>query len=233
MRIEAYCDESYPDLFSSDTPQAKYLVIGSLWLKTDDREAFKASIHGLRDKHKIGGEFKWQKASPSRVSFYQDLVTWFFEQQSALRFRCIAVDRSQINLAQYHDNDQELGFYKFYYQMLHKWIHDNNRYKIFCDFKSNRITDRLNVLQRYLEYSNILARIESVQAVRSKESVLMQMADFLTGAASAKLNDRIIEGSSKQQLVSHLQSLLGTQISPTPLGEKKFNVFKISLHGGW
>ena len=35
MEIEAYCDEAYPDLFSSSAPQAKYLVIGSLWLKSE------------------------------------------------------------------------------------------------------------------------------------------------------------------------------------------------------
>lgn len=233
MQIEAYCDESYPDLFSSEAPQAKYLVIGSLWLSSKDRIAFKAGIHELRDKHRIGGEFKWQKASPSRVSYYQDLISWFFLQKDALRFRCIAVDSSQIDLELYHSDDQELGFYKFYYQLLHKWIHDNNSYKIFCDFKSNRQSDRLAALQKYLGYSNIMARIEGVQAVRSKESVLMQLADFLTGAASAKLNDKIVPGSSKFQLVSHIESLLGTEISPTPLGEKKFNVFKISLQGGW
>jgi len=233
LQIEAYCDESYPDLFSSHMPQAKYLVVGSLWLKTEDREEFKAGIHALRDKHSIGGEFKWQKASPSKVSYYKDLISWFFLQKDALRFRCIAVDSSQINLKLYHNDDHELGFYKFYYQMLHKWIHDNNSYKIFCDFKSNRRSDRLAVLQKYLGYSNIMSRIEGVQAVRSKESVLMQLSDFLTGAASAKINDKIIPGSSKHNLISQIQTMLEREIGPTPLGEKKFNMFKISLQGGW
>ena len=233
MEIEAYCDEAYPDLFSSSAPQAKYLVIGSLWLKSEDREKFKSSIHALRDKHKIGGEFKWQKSSPSRLLFYQDLISFFFDQDDAFRFRCIAVDNSLVNLAIYHNNDQELGFYKFYYQMLHKWIHDNNSYRIFCDFKSNRRRDRLQTLKYYLEYSNILARIESVQAIRSRESVLIQMADFLTGAAAAKINNRIIPGSAKHKLVSHIETCLSTEIVPTALGEKKFNVFKISLQGSW
>ena len=65
MRFDVYCDECRPDLLSSQQPPARYMVIGSLWLRTEDREAFKVAIHELRDKHKVGGEIKWQKVSPS------------------------------------------------------------------------------------------------------------------------------------------------------------------------
>ncbi len=41
MDIEVYCDEAHPDLFSSQKPKVKYMVIGSLWLKGDDRDRFK------------------------------------------------------------------------------------------------------------------------------------------------------------------------------------------------
>ncbi len=45
MDIDVYCDEVYPDLFSSKNPQAQYLFIGSLWLKKDDRERRCCIIH--------------------------------------------------------------------------------------------------------------------------------------------------------------------------------------------
>ena len=70
MRFEVYCDESRPDLLSSHNPQANYMVLGSLWLREKDRNSYKREIHLLRDKHKVGGEFKWQRISPSRISFY-------------------------------------------------------------------------------------------------------------------------------------------------------------------
>jgi hypothetical protein len=38
MNIDVYCDEAYPDLFSSHHPHARYLVIGSVWLNRDDRD---------------------------------------------------------------------------------------------------------------------------------------------------------------------------------------------------
>jgi len=233
MNIEAYCDEAYPDLFSSHNPQARYLVIGGIWLKSDDRDRFKSAIHDLRDQHKIGGEFKWTKVSPSRKDFYKDLLTWYFSQGEDLRFRCIAIDYKKVDLIHFHQSDQELGFYKFYYQMLHHWIHPFNNYKIFCDFKRNRVRDRLHTLQRCLSNANLAATIQIVQSVRSRESVLIQFSDFLVGLSSAKLNSRLTQGSAKEAIVSHFENILGSRIGATAASEKKFNVFKINLQGGW
>ncbi|WP_133111904.1 DUF3800 domain-containing protein [Candidatus Scalindua japonica] len=58
MNFDIYCDESRLDLLSSENPASKFMVIGSLWLKTDSRVAYKGDIHDLRNKHLIGGEFK-------------------------------------------------------------------------------------------------------------------------------------------------------------------------------
>ncbi len=196
MKFDIYCDENRPDLLSSKKPPAKYMVIGSLWMKAEDRQIFKDQIHALRDKYKIGGEFKWQKVSPSRLLFYQELVGWFIDQGEELRFRCIAVEHEKVNLIHYHDDDQELGFYKFYYQMLHHWILDFNDYSIFCDYKTNRYRNRLHVLQDCLRHSNLCAEVTTVQATRSRESVLMQLTDVLTGLASAGLNG-LGSGSAK------------------------------------
>lgn len=233
MNIDVYCDEAYPDLLSSQDKQAKYMFIGSLWLKSEDRDRYKAAIHELRDQYKIGGEFKWQKVSPSRLSFYKALLTWFFEQGDDLRFRCIAIDSNQVDLLKYHENDQELGFYKFYYQVLHHWLHDCNDYRIFCDYKSNRRRDRLHVLKNCLGKSNLSATVVNVQAVRSEESVLIQLVDLLVGIASAKLNKKLAKGTAKKDLVDHLETLYGKPIAPTSRCEKKFNLFLINFEGGW
>ena len=44
MRFEVYCDEALPDLFTSEKPRAKYLMIGALWLPAELREEAKAKI---------------------------------------------------------------------------------------------------------------------------------------------------------------------------------------------
>ncbi len=233
MKFEVYCDESRPDLLCSKHPTAQYMVIGGLWLAAEDRAQAKADIHTLRDKHKIGGEFKWQKVSPSRLAFYRDLADWFVSMGDRVRFRCIAVDHKQVDLLCFHGNDQELGFYKFYYQMIHHWILDFNQYAVFCDFKSNRMGTRLSELARCLANSNLSSEIINVQATRSRESVLIQTADVLTGIVAARLNNNLKTGNAKWELVTHLEQALGKSIHGTYRSEQKFNVFMINLGGGW
>jgi len=38
MKIDVYCDEAYPDLFSSIKTPVKYLLIGGIWLNLENRE---------------------------------------------------------------------------------------------------------------------------------------------------------------------------------------------------
>lgn len=233
MNFDVYCDESRPDLFASSDPKAQYMVLGSLWLPTDKRAAYKGELHNLRDKHKIGGEFKWQKVSNSKSAFYRDIIDWFLDKGDELRFRCIAVEQNKVNLLHYHQSDQELGFYKFYYQMLHHWIMDFNEYQFFCDYKTNARKDRLHELKSCLANSNLSSTIKDVQATRSKESVLIQCVDFFTGMAAARLNGSLFQGSSKDSILNYFETKQGHPIRKTAKAENKFNVFIIDLHGGW
>lgn len=232
MVFDVYCDESRPDLLSTKKPQAQYMLIGGVWLPSDKREEFKRAIHMLRNKHKIGGEFKWQKVSPSKIDFYKALIRWFWQAGEELRFRCVAVDSNKVNLETFHLNDQELGFYKFYYQLLHHWIEDSNEYNIFVDFKLNRRRDRLADIRNCLSNANRLSKINRVQAIESHESVLLQLVDVLTGLAGARLNALFIENSAKHQLLLECEKLQGRQISNTFKSAQKFNVFGINLSQG-
>ena len=117
--------------------------------------------------------------------------------------------------------------------MLHHWILDCNEYTVFCDFKSNRKRDRLHVLQRCVSWTNLSSTISDVQAVRSRESVLIQLADVLTGAADARLNDTLTPGGCKERIVKGLEESLGRKLCGTLKDEQKFNVFVMNLDGGW
>jgi len=232
MDFEVYCDENHPELFTSENPQANYLMIGSLWLPAELRNNIKARILALREEHGIWGEIKWQKVSPSSLDFYKALIDLFHSYGQQLRFRCIAVDHREFN-KDWNYGDDELGFYKFYYQVLHHWVLDFNQYQFFCDRKTNRDSTRLKVLKDCLNNANLSARVKSVQALPSKQVVLIQLSDLLLGIASSRLNHTLRAGSAKEALVSHLEAKLNRNIAPTYLGENKFNVFKISLGGGW
>lgn len=232
MNFEVYCDEAHPDVFTSTKPRARFLMIGSLWLPASLRNEMKNKILLLREKHQTWGEIKWSKVSPNRKDFYIELIDLFCDYKDNLRFRCIAVDRTQVDL-KLHNNDGELGFYKFYYQLLHHWILDFNDYRIFCDAKSNRDLKRLPVLKRCLTRANLTSKISDIQSLHSREVVLIQICDLLLGAASSRINETLKNGTAKESVVKQLEEKLGKTLAPTYKGEEKFNIFKIRLHGGW
>ncbi len=115
--------------------------------------------------------------------------------------------------------------------MLYKWIKDYNTYKIFVDIKKNRDLTRLKVLKDILINKCKDSYIETLQALPSKEVVLIQLTDLFLGAISAKLNKIELQNSAKVNLINYIEELLGREIAPTYSTENKFNIFKIDLKG--
>ncbi len=228
MEYDVYCDESRPDLIYSKTPEACYLLIGSLWVPTSLRSTLKSEVHALRDTHRIGGEFKWNKVSSSKLGFYLDLIDLFFSYRTQLRFRSILVNAWKYK-SSYNDGDNELGFYKFYYQLLFHWLVLGDSHYVFCDIIKYKHKYRLSDLSRCLGVIDSIFRDVFIQYVPSKQSILIQMADVLLGAVSSRMNETIQPGSSKAILVDRIEQHLGHTIRPTPQSESKFNVFRIRL----
>jgi len=132
----------------------------------------------------------------------------------------------------YDNSDAELGFYKFYYQLLHHWIQDFNEYSIFVDYKINRVPGRLKTLHAALSMSNLAAKITRVQALNSTDSPVIQLVDVLTGAVGHKFH-RHAGSASKAAIISRIEHHLNRAIAPTGPLEQKFNVFQMNLQGGW
>lgn len=235
VKFDIYCDESHPDVFwSKAKTHARFLLIGSLWLPTEERAAIKQRISQLKSQHAFHHEIKWHRVHRSKQEFYTALIDLFVSYELRLRFRCIAVEGDKVDMVRFHQDDQELGFYKFYYQMVKHWLDDFNDYRIFCDEKTNRAGDRLDTLRRTLDCANLSSNVLSVQALPSHEVLLIQFADFLLGMASSRLNESVAPGSAKDLLIQHLeQSLSVSRLAPTWKSERKFNIFKINLQGGW
>jgi hypothetical protein len=230
MNFEVYCDESSPEVLS-DRNANKFLVLGSVWLPSDYRSELKDGVSALKKEHNYSNEIKWNKVSPSSENFYLALVR-FFCDSGKLRFRSIIVEAEKIDMIKFHNDDTELSFYKFYYQLLHHWILDFNDYSIFLDYKVNKSLYRVHKLKEVLSNANLFSSINNVQALPSHESIGIQLADFLTGALSGKFNEKITS-KTKLKIISELENCLGRPIQRTPRTESKFNVFKINLQGGW
>jgi hypothetical protein len=229
MDFEVYCDESGQELFKNHPQGEYYSLIGSIWIKAEDRRKHKDNILAIRKRHNVYGEFKWNRVSNSRLDFYLEIIKWFFE--SNIRFRTLVLRADELDAVRFHCNDNELMFYKFYYQLLHHWILDFNCYKVFLDTRTNRLHSRLKVLEKCLNSSNLTSSVV-VQALPSNELDLIQIADVLIGAVSYKFHRRE-SNQAKLQIIREIEQNLGQEIKPTSKSMEKFNVFRFRSEGGW
>lgn len=230
MKFEIYCDESGLEALTKKDAHS-YVAIGGIWLPAEFRDTLKMSIKDIKEKHNVFGELKWNKVSPKYLDLYKEVIDFFMEAHE-IRFRVIIIESKIVDNITFNNTDTELGFYKFYYQLLHHWIYDFNSYSIFLDFKVNRNKGRLHELKKVLNNANLTSDIEQLQALPSEESSGIQLADVLTGIVSAKFNNETTS-EAKKELIRHVETKLKRKICPTPKWEEKFNVFRINLRGGW
>lgn len=231
MEFEIYCDESGLEALTRKDAH-KFIAIGGVWMPSDFRVQFKEDVNTIKSKYNVYGELKWKKISPKFLDLYKDLLDYFF-QTDQLRFRVIEIEAKTVDNIKYNNDDAELGFYKFYYQLLHHWLFDFNTYSIFLDLKENRNKGRLKELNKVLNNSNLFTNIVQVQGLPSDQSLGIQLADVLTGLCNAKYNN-ITTSTAKNCLIKHVEdNYLKKAIASTHREEDKFNVFKINLQGGW
>ncbi len=109
-RIHVYADESC-------THGERYMLIGGLWIPATDEPNLRADIAQVRASTAMTAEFKWKKVSRTKLPAYQDFVSTFFQQCTA-SFHCIIVDVTTLDYGTFARGDAELGFYKFYFQLI-------------------------------------------------------------------------------------------------------------------
>ena len=226
MEYVVYCDESRHD----GADHNRYMAIGSLWLPRDTKEQLTREFRELRESVGLKGEIKWSKVSAKKMAAYQQVVDFFFDKPD-LRFRVIVVDQTKVDVAKFHGNDRELGFYKFYFELLEKWIEANNRYLVLLDFKRNKGANRYSKLRRVLENkSKGKAWIDDLTVIDSHESPLAQLCDVLTGSVAATWCGLQPEGA-KEKLSAYIAQKRGHSLKVANAGPGvcKYNLFAIEL----
>ncbi|HEY4515096.1 MAG TPA: DUF3800 domain-containing protein [Candidatus Paceibacterota bacterium] len=222
-KFNIYCDES-----SIDNPKSIMMVIGALFIERSIVPEIKEKIKEIRQKHGVNGELKWVKTSNKVLPFYEELFSYLFSMDGTkVTFRCIVIDKSQVNYEKYHQQDKELAFYKFYYQLLKRRLKED-AYYIFLDFRPSK---NKNSVRRLGEFLGMFSRgIKHIQAYQSHENVFIQVADVLSGAVSFSRNTPD-GGEAKQKLTK----IISKSIKKKDLNfgssfwEDKFNIFCIDL----
>ena len=227
MKYVVYCDESR----HNEDKINPYMSIGSLWLPRNIKDDMTKRFRHICFEKGLASEIKWAKVSRKKLDSYKKLADFFFAEAD-LRFRAIVIKQSDINYEKFHGSDRELGFYKFYYEMLLKWIEPRNEYLFLLDFKQNkyshRYTDLLRILQNKIKGQ---AWISDLTVIDSKETPLAQLCDLLTGATAAAWCNNLQNTSPKKDLISYISEKRGSPLnvpSSSPMTEK-INIFNINL----
>ena len=227
MKYVVYCDESR----HSDDCASRFMGIGGLWVPQDIKPQLTKKFSLLKRSLNLNAEVKWEKVSRARLAAYQSIADFFISEES-LQFRIILVEHDRVNMGKHHGNDKELGFYKFYFEMLEKWMVEDNEYLVLLDFKQNKGADRYRVLRQVLERATMgRAWVSDLTVINSQETPLAQLCDVLTGAVTASACG-IAKDSAKAEMARYLADRLGTEAlhSPSPgPAISKFNVFRIRL----
>jgi len=224
--VVIYCDESRYEL----TPYHQFMSIGGLKIPYYKKAELSHLLKGLKHSCGLNSELKWSKISKKRLEDYKKVIDFFFEY-SDMSFRAIVVEQAKVQFDKFHGKDRELAFYKFYYEMLEKWLPPGNEYLILLDYKNNRGAERYTTLKIYLErHLRGKAWIRDLTIINSKETPLAQLCDVMVGAVAAA-NNGIRSGSAKENLANYiaLRGGLESLCKSTALTADKFNIFKMDL----
>ena len=144
-----------------------------------------------------GSELKWGKITRQRAALYQQVYAaiWQLIEKNYLHFYALVVDTTRVDHRQYNDGDRDLGFTKFLFTLLFKFvrIHSrNSRFYVFLDDRTTQHTpDKLKVTLN-AKCRKVIHRdfppYRTVEFVDSKNSRLVQIADLMSGLIAYDTN---------------------------------------------
>lgn len=214
-----YCDESC----HIEHDHKKFMFLGSVSSAYNQVKLHTEQIKTLKKKHHFYAEIKWTSVSNSKLRFYLDLVDYFFATD--LKFRAIGIEKSKIKCEDF-DSTYDDFYYKMYYYLLIKNIDTLYNYNVYLDIKDTLSAYKVNKLKEILNVKYGVFR--NIQNIRSDESLLLQLSDFLMGAVSYSNNDELKANSAKVLVIEKIKQHTALDLSATNYS-KKLNLFFIEL----
>lgn len=216
-----YCDESC----HLENDHKKYMLLGSVSSAYNQVKRHTERINDIKKKHHYYGEIKWSNVANSQKQFYMDLVDYFFDTD--LRYRAVVIDKKSIDNDK-QNQDYDTFYYKMYYYLLNHNKNSNYTYNVYLDIKDTLSAFKVQKLKEILNTRFGIFR--NVQNIRSHESLILQLADFITGAISYQLNNDDKKVLAKRSIIDKIAKHSKQELSNTSnFGEKKLNLFFIEL----
>lgn len=212
-----YCDESC----HIENDHKDYMLLGSVSSAYNQVKRHTERIKNLKQKHDFFGEIKWSNISSSQQQFYKELLEYFFDTD--LRYRAVIVRKNQINTDNY-----DTFYYKMYYYLLNHNKNSNYSYNIYLDIKDTLSAFKVRKLKEILNTQYGIFR--NVQNIRSYESIILQITDFITGAVSYHLNNKEKKVIAKRTIIERIIQHSNQDLNcSSNFNEKKMNLFFIEL----
>ncbi len=215
-----YCDESC----HIEHDHKEYMFLGSISCAYPQVRRHTKRIDELKKLHNFYAEIKWSNVSISKLRFYLDLIDYFFDTD--LRFRCIGVKKSQIKCDDSRVTYDDF-YYKMYYQLLNFKIDTLDHYNVYLDIKDTLSAEKVRRLKNILNVKYGVFR--NVQNICSRESLLMQLCDFIMGAISYYSNDKNHANKAKVAIMERIMKHVHQDSLGKTNYSSKLNLFFIHL----
>lgn len=227
MRQEynVYCDESC----HLENDKEKAMVLGSIWVPKDKTADINTRIREIKVKHSLKSNFeiKWHKVGNNKISFYEDLIDFFFDDDD-LHYRALVIpDKSKLNHPM-HNQTHDDFYYKMYFDLLKVILDPQCGYNIYLDIKDTRSQQKVLKLQDVLrnnQYDYSKQIIKRIQQVHSHEIEILQITDLITGALSY-VHRGLNTSKAKLKLIERIKERSKySLIHSTLYRESKMNIF--------
>ena len=214
-----YCDESC----HLENDHKPFMFLGYVSCAYPQVKIHSDYIRGLKKEHNFYAEIKWGKVSKSKLKFYIALIDYFFATD--LRFRAIGIDKSQVRCADFGKTYDD-HYYTMYYLLLNHNVNVQYAYNVYLDIKDTLSAYKVNKLKTILNVKYGVFR--NVQNIQSKESVLLQLADFILGAISYNRNNTEKSNEAKNAIIERIKKHTNIDLDKTNYNDK-LNLFFIDL----
>jgi hypothetical protein len=221
-----YCDESC----HLENDRQQVMVLGAVWCPLEKARETAVRIREIKARHDLPASFemKWTKTSPAKITFYLDVLDYFFDDDD-LHFRALIVPDKKLLRHEDYRQTHDDWYYKMYFDMLKVILSPYDHYRVFIDIKDTRSAAKVAKLHEVLSnnmYDFSREIIEWVQTVQSSEVEQLQLADLLIGAISY-VNRGILTSSAKSAFIERMRKRSGYHLTQTTLlRESKVNLFR-------
>jgi len=228
LEYNVYCDESC----HLEHDGINVMTLGAVWCPKQMVKDINTEIISIKRKYNVQAisEIKWTKVGPIKLSLYEEIVNYFFNNTD-LHFRGLIVpDKSILDhkrFSQTHDD----WYYKMYFDMLKVIFSPDDSYNIYVDIKDTHSHTKTKELHQVccnsaLDFSAHI--IKNIQPIRSYEVQIMQIVDILIGAIAYQnrnFPDGFEKSNAKQKLIQLIKQRSHYSLSNTTLyRESKMNL---------